>query len=70
MRAGFAMTEVFDDFCTDLDSECIEKYVIPRECSDRGNPFPWRLQNAIAQRAISSLNRKLNRLVGERLIYK
>ena len=37
VRTGFAMTEVFGSFCTYFAASCIEKYVIPREHSDRGN---------------------------------
>ena len=48
VRTGFAMTEVFGSFRTYFAASCIEKYVIPRERSDRGNPFPRHLKNAIA----------------------
>jgi len=35
-----AMTEVFGSFRSCLAAECIEKHVIPRLRSSRGNPFP------------------------------
>ena len=38
--ASLAMTKVFGSFRTYLAASCIEKHVIPRERSDRGNPFP------------------------------
>ena len=50
------MTEVFGRSCTHLVAERIEKHVISTERSEWRNPFSRRLQNAIARRAICSLN--------------
>ena len=46
------MTEGFDSFCVGLGAERIEKHVISTERSEWRNPFPRRLQNAIARRVI------------------